>query len=91
MWVVVCYDIPDDRRRLRAARVCLGFGVRVQRSVFEAELTGGQLRRLRGRLERVVNREEDSVRIYKLCSGCIRQTEVLCGPGVVEAERVLIF
>ncbi|MER3398992.1 MAG: CRISPR-associated endonuclease Cas2 [Chloroflexota bacterium] len=91
MWVVVCYDIPDDRRRLRAARVCLGFGMRVQRSVFEAELTKAQLKRLKAKLERVINREEDSVRIYKLCVECIRQTEVLCGPGVVEAKEVLIF
>ncbi len=91
MWVVVCYDIPDDRRRMRAARVCLGFGMRVQRSVFEAELTGAQLKRLKARLERVINREEDSVRIYKLCSGCIRQTEVICGPAVVRTEGVLII
>ncbi len=76
---------------MRAARVCLGFGMRVQRSVFEAELTGAQLKRLKARLERVINREEDSVRIYKLCSECIRQTEVLCGPAVVRTERVLII
>lgn len=91
MWVVVCYDIPDDRRRLRAARVCLGFGLRVQRSVFEAELTPAQLGRLKARLMRVINPEEDSIRIYKLCADCIRQTEVVCGPGIVKSNRVLIY
>ncbi len=91
MWVVVCYDIPDDRRRLRTARVCLGFGMRVQRSVFEADLTPAQLRRLRARLLRVIDPEQDSVRIYKLCADCIRQTEVVCGPKVVESSPVLIY
>lgn len=91
MWVVVCYDIPDDRRRLKAARVCLGFGMRVQRSVFEAELTPAQLGRLKAKLLRVIDREQDSVRIYKLCADCIKQTEVICGPPVVEASRVLVY
>ena len=35
-WIVVSYDVPDDRRRTRLADRLLDFGVRVQYSVFEA-------------------------------------------------------
>jgi CRISPR-associated protein Cas2 len=91
MWIVICYDIPDDRRRLRAAKVCLGFGQRVQRSVFEADLTPEQLKRLKKMLKKVIDPTEDSLRIYNLCRDCIKQTEVICGPAVIEVPQALIY
>ncbi len=36
---LVCYDITDDRERRRIGKLLEGFGVRVQRSVFECCLT----------------------------------------------------
>ena len=35
---IAAYDIADDRRRRRVSRVLSGFGLRVQRSVFEVWL-----------------------------------------------------
>lgn len=35
---VVCYDISDDTRRQRVARLMLTYGQRVQRSVYEVWL-----------------------------------------------------
>jgi len=32
MFVVVCYDVPDDRRRARISKRLQGFGVRVQKT-----------------------------------------------------------
>ena len=43
---LACYDVTDDRERDRAAGVLEGFGLRVQKSVFECRLT----RSGRGRL-----------------------------------------
>ncbi len=87
----MCYDIGDDRRRGRAAKVCLGFGNRVQESVFEAELTAQQLKKLRQRLERLIKPGEDSLRIYKLCSECVKQVEVVSGPEVTRTPRVVVI
>ena len=36
MFYVICYDIPDNRRRNQLAKELKGFGTRVQYSVFEA-------------------------------------------------------
>jgi CRISPR-associated protein Cas2 len=41
-FVVVSYDITDDKRRVRMAKTLLGYGQRVQYSVFEAHLTQRQ-------------------------------------------------
>lgn len=71
-YVVVAYDIPDNPRRLRLARILWGALDRVQRSVFEGELEEARIVRLEERIARVV-RPEDSVRIYVLCAACQRR------------------
>ena len=50
------------------------FGERVQNSVFEAWLTAEELRRLMDRLQARMDPQEDSVRIYYLCSACREKT-----------------
>ncbi len=79
---LICYDVADDRRRLRVAKVLEAVGERVQRSVFEAYLTEKQMRGVLGRLRRVLREEEDSLRVYRLCAQC-RQTVGVVGTGEV--------
>ncbi|MCS7289335.1 MAG: CRISPR-associated endonuclease Cas2 [Roseiflexus sp.] len=77
MLYVIAYDIPDDARRLKLAKVLEGFGQRVQRSVFECDLTEREYRALLKKVERVIKLDEgDSVRIYRLCSACATNVEV---------------
>jgi len=90
IYVVVAYDIPDDRHRRRLARILLGFGERVQRSVFECELTEEEYERLLARLERV-KREGDSIRVYRLPMAVARQTVVFGGPGLVSLPDLTII
>ena len=49
----------------------------VQNSVFEGELTKASLETLKKRLGRMMNKEEDSVRIYKLRSDDYLTIEVI--------------
>ena len=69
-WVVV-YDIAEDRRRIRAAKVLEAFGVRVQESVFECRIEEDRLRRLQKQLSRIV-KTGDLMRIYRVCDLCLR-------------------
>lgn len=81
MLVTVSYDIRDDKRRAKAAHALQNFGRRVQLSVFECLLEEAQVERLRKALGRIVDEEEDSVRIYRLCGLCEPKVEVV-GQGV---------
>jgi CRISPR-associated protein Cas2 len=90
MFYAISYDISDDRRRLRVAKVLQDFGQRVQRSVFEANLEAAELERLRGRVEKHLNQAEDSLRIYPLCAACLPRVEVL-GWGVVSQDPEVII
>ena len=71
MFVVVSYDIPDDKRRLKIMKTLEGFGERVQYSVFECRLRRQDLERLRKRLKELVQEKEDDVRFYLLCEQCV--------------------
>lgn len=71
MLVVVSYDVPEDRRRGRIAQALQDFGgERVQLSVFECYLTPRNWTRLQERLGKIINPDEDSVRLYRLCDNC---------------------
>lgn len=88
--MVVCYDIPDDRRRLRVGKVLEGYGSRVQKSVFECDLAGKEIDALKRKLARAANGDEDNVRYYYLCSECVRRVEVGHGPPVEKAKPFYI-
>ncbi len=75
-FLIISYDIVDDRRRLKVAKMLLDFGAqRVQRSVFECYITPANVEKLRERLRRLVDEQEDSVRFYRLCDVCLETIE----------------
>lgn len=76
MFYVISYDIPNDRRRGRLAKVLKGFGTRVQYNVFEAHLTRTQYEDLKHAVTGVIDLSEDSVRYYALCGNCTGRIEV---------------
>lgn len=85
MLIIVTYDIPDDRRRLRVAQALEDFGFRVQYSVFEAVLDDGERQRLLARLEKLVDTGDDKLRVYGLCGTC-ETNVIVMGAGARTTE-----
>ena len=81
MWVVITYDISDDKIRFKMARELEKFLDRVQKSVFEGEISRSNLEYIKSFANSLINHETDSVRIYKLCGECRVKTEQI---GYVE-------
>jgi CRISPR-associated protein Cas2 len=72
--VIVCYDVNTEtkagRRRLRRlAKVCESTGQRVQKSVFECQVSLMQLEELERRLLSEVELKEDNLRLYRMSDG----------------------
>ncbi|MEW6457063.1 MAG: CRISPR-associated endonuclease Cas2 [Acidobacteriota bacterium] len=76
MFVVVSYDIVDDKRRNRVLNELKNYGNHVQYSVFECDLNKKQIENLQAELRRVIDGKEDSIRYYFLCGSCIERIEV---------------
>lgn len=85
--VVVAYDIPDDRRRDRVAKVLLRFGGRIQGSVYELWLDERKLERMWAAVGERVG-ADDLVRCYILCSACERRIRSL---GMERPEDPVAF
>lgn len=71
MLVLVTYDVSviaeGGQRRLRKiAKTCLDYGMRVQNSVFECEVTPAQFVMLKNELMEIFDPDEDSLRFYML-------------------------
>ena len=78
MFYIICYDIVDDRIRAKASKLLEGHGQRVQKSVFECtQLTEKQMLRLMDQLDRLMDHETDSVRLYRQCKGCLAQFDLV--------------
>lgn len=71
MLVIVTYDVSTEtsagRKRLRrVAKACESIGQRVQKSVFECQVTPMQFEALERRLLDEIDLKEDNLRFYRI-------------------------
>ena len=67
-FILIIYDITDNKRRVKFAKLLEGYGKRVQKSAFEAMLTPQKYDKLVNEIPRFISTKngEDSVRIYRI-------------------------
>ena len=90
MFILVSYDIVDDRRRSKVANILKNYGRRVQYSVFECILERDSIKRLIETINKLIDKQEDSVRIYQLCDVCLKKTKVYGVGRITEDEEMFI-
>lgn len=83
-FLLVSYDISQNKRRLKIMKTLEGFGKRVQYSVFECQLKRAQVIELRKKLYALAEKE-DSIRLYYLTAEDLKRIEVF-GNGEVTPE-----
>ncbi|MFN9238970.1 MAG: CRISPR-associated endonuclease Cas2, partial [Pseudanabaena sp.] len=66
MFYLVCYDIVNDRRRTKVSNFLQGYGLRVQKSVFECVLSPDQYKTVQKRLHKLIKEQEDQIRFYPM-------------------------
>lgn len=82
MYVIITYDVEtkskSGNKRLRnVAKICKDYGQRVQNSVFELQIYPSDLIQIKNKLEKVIDKESDSIRIYNLGKNWERRVETL--------------
>lgn len=66
---LVIYDIRNERRLAKIAKIMERYGSRVQKSVFELQCSKGVLNSLRFQIN-TIRAEEDSIVYFELCPKC---------------------
>lgn len=95
MLILVSYDVSTEtregRRRLRrVAKVCLDYGQRVQKSVFECKVDPAQLELLKSELLGIIDEAEDSLRIYRIIEPLEKNVMEFGKFRAVDFEQTLI-
>lgn len=65
VFVLVIYDIVDNKRRLKLSKYLKGYGFRIQKSAFEAVIKDNVYRKMIKGLPEYVT-DDDNVRVYKI-------------------------
>ena len=65
-FILIIYDIVENKKRVKFAKLLSGYGIRVQKSAFEAMLTKQRYNKLIEEIPHYIDKCEDSVRIYKV-------------------------
>lgn len=90
MRFVVCYDIAEDRRRVKVSEALLNFGQRIQESVFLADLETERYEVMLERLKALLNPVEDCAHVFVLCEACGRRVVALGRGEVIEKKDFYI-
>ena len=93
---LVSYDVSTTdkagRTRLRkVSKACLDYGQRVQNSVFEIDVDYGTFLKLKDKLIKLINPEQDSLRIYYLGNNWKNRIEHIGAKETYDPEGALII
>lgn len=96
MLIVVTYDIEvssdEGAKRLRRiSKICENYGVRVQNSVFECVVDNLQFEILKSDIEKVIDKNCDSIRYYNLGNSGRRKVIEVGAKFSIDVEDVLII
>lgn len=96
MLVVITYDVSTEtaagqKRLRRVTRECQNYGQRVQNSVFECHLDSAELRTVEAVLEKIIDKEKDSLRFYVIGSSYEGKVKHIGARPSVDVTDTLIF
>lgn len=95
MLVLITYDVDTEnaagKARLRkVAKQCVNYGQRVQNSVFECILDYGKCQEVKHILEKIIDKDKDSLRFYYLGSNYKNKVEHIGAKETFCVENPLI-
>lgn len=91
MLVMISYDVVEDKKRLKLMKFLKDYGERVQKSVFECNLTPKIYQEVKSGAEKIINKRKDRVRYYRICKGCAEKVEISGWGEVTEEEEFVVI
>ena len=96
MLLVVAYDINTsdkggESRLRKVSKQCQKYGQRVQDSLFECYIDYSQCMILKGQLEKIIDKNKDSVRMYFLGNKYDDKVIYLGNDKLININKAVIF
>lgn len=96
MLILITYDVNTEteagKRRLRkVAKQCVNYGLRVQNSVFECQMDAAKFRQVKAILEKIIDKDVDSLRFYNLGNSYKAKVEHIGAKDSLDLTEPLIL
>lgn len=88
--VMICYDVGDDRRRYKVAKLLEANGRRLQRSVFECNLSRSGYWELVSGLRKIMKEKEDCCMFVPICTECGDKVQMFGNTMEEEFKELII-
>jgi CRISPR-associated protein Cas2 len=89
--VVIVYDISETKTRNKFAKELLYYGIRTQKSLFEAEVTEGELKELKKLVDLFAGmNEKDKIHLYEMEPDNYQKTWRLGDVAYLETDDFII-
>lgn len=88
---IVMYDIASERRLYRVERICEDYGIRIQQSVFECDLSEKDFSDMWQELNDAIDEREDRVTCYWICAACLKRKRSMGEQAEHGRGKALIF
>ena len=89
MMYLVAYDVRDPKRLQKVARKCQNYGIRVEYSVFECDLTQDDFSSMWQELKDLIDATDDRILAYRICRSCV--THIASMGDINRPDRVLFY
>ena len=86
---LVAYDVSDAKRLRKVAEACTDFGVRIEYSVFECDLSEELFSMLWNRISSIIDETEDRIITYKICGSCVPKIRSM--GTIARPEKPLLY
>lgn len=89
-FLVVIYDISNNKRRTRLHKTLKNYGTPVQYSAFECILTKSEIQKMKKEIGKILRPKSDHLRYYFVCAACKQKIEIVGRVEVVEEQEVIV-
>jgi len=73
MLYVIAYDISDDRKRDKISKILEKYGIKVQYSIVECDLSKATVKALYQQMSKIIDKKTDKIYLYPLDEECKRK------------------
>ncbi len=89
-FLVIVYDISNDKRRTKLHKLLKNYGSPVQYSVFEVILSMEEIKQMKKEVQKLLRPKTDHLRYYSICKTCKQKTEIIGRFEVIEEQDVIV-
>ncbi len=90
MFLLISYDITCNKTRTKVSKFLKDYGLRVQKSVFEGDISTEQYNEVKEKVKTLIDRKTDKVCFYRFCKGCKGKVEISGWGEIAEDEEFFL-